>query len=91
MPTAHSHLLRGIALFLAAMLLFATLDATAKHLSATFPVPMLVWARYTFHFLLMVVFLAPSLRSGLIRTRHPGRRSCAPSCWWPPPASASPP
>ena len=72
MPTAHSHLLRGIALFLAAMLLFATLDATAKHLSATFPVPMLVWARYTFHFLLMVVFLAPSLRSGLIRTRHPG-------------------
>lgn len=54
------------------MLLFATLDATAKHLAATFPVPMLVWARYTFHFLLMMVFLAPSLRSGLIRTRHPG-------------------
>lgn len=68
---APSHPLRGIALLMAAMLLFASLDATAKHLARTFPVPMLVWARYTFHFLLMVVFLAPSMRSRLIHTRRP--------------------
>jgi drug/metabolite transporter (DMT)-like permease len=62
---------RGVALFLVALLLFATLDATAKHLAATYPVPMLVWARYTFHFLLMLVLLGPSLRSRLVYTRRP--------------------
>lgn len=63
--------LRGIALFLAAMLLFSLLDATAKHLSQTFPVSMLVWARYTLHCLLMVVFLAPSMGAKLVATRRP--------------------
>jgi drug/metabolite transporter (DMT)-like permease len=62
---------RGIALMLAALLCFALLDATSKHLSQTFSVPLLVWARYTFHFLLMVVFLAPSRRSRLFATRRP--------------------
>jgi len=56
---------------LAAVLCFALLDATAKHLSQTFPVPMLVWSRYTFHFLIMLVFLAPSMRWGLVRTSRP--------------------
>jgi drug/metabolite transporter (DMT)-like permease len=69
--THHPHI-RGIALFLVAMLLFATLDATAKHLSGKFPVPMLVWARYAFHFLLMVVTLAPSMRLRLVSTKRPG-------------------
>jgi drug/metabolite transporter (DMT)-like permease len=72
MSDTHHHPLRGIALFLAAMLLFATLDATAKHLSGKFPVPMLVWARYAFHCLLMVVFLAPSMRLQLVSTKRPG-------------------
>ncbi|HWS12103.1 MAG TPA: DMT family transporter [Rhodocyclaceae bacterium] len=65
------HPLRAIALFLMAMLLFATLDTTAKHLAQTFPVPMLVWARYTFHFLLMLLVLGWSMRGRLIATRHP--------------------
>lgn len=63
--------LRAIALFLVAMLLFSVLDATAKHLSRTFSVPMLVWARYTLHCLLMVVFLAPSMGTRLIATHRP--------------------
>lgn len=67
----HPQALRGIALFLVALLLFATLDATAKHLAATYPVPMLVWARYTFHFLLMLALLGPSLRGRLVQTRRP--------------------
>jgi drug/metabolite transporter (DMT)-like permease len=62
---------RGIVLMLAALLCFALLDATSKHLSQTFSVPLLVWARYTFHFLVMVVFLAPSRRSRLLATRRP--------------------
>jgi len=69
MPEPHP--LRGIVQMTAAVLCFALLDATSKHLSQTFPVPMLVWARYTLHFLLMLVFLAPSMRWRLVATRHP--------------------
>lgn len=69
MPEPHP--LRGILLMTAAVLCFALLDATSKGLSQTYPVPMLVWARYTLHFLLMLVFLAPSMRWKLIATRHP--------------------
>lgn len=69
---ADAHPLRGIALMLAAVLCFALLDATAKQLSQKFPVPMLVWARYAFHLLLMLLFLAPSLRGQLLATRRPG-------------------
>jgi drug/metabolite transporter (DMT)-like permease len=63
--------LRGIALILAALLLFALLDATSKHLSQTYSVPLLVWARYTFHFLMMLLFLAPSMRWKLVATKRP--------------------
>ncbi len=62
------HPLRGIALFMLALMLFALLDATSKHLTATFAVPLLVWARYALHFVIMLVFVAPSMRSRLIRT-----------------------
>lgn len=65
------HPLRGILLMLAAVLCFALLDATAKHLAAKFPVPMLVWARYTLHCVLMLIFLAPSMRWKLVATRRP--------------------
>lgn len=68
---AEYHPLRGMLLMLAAVLCFALLDATAKHLSQTYPVPMLVWARYTLHCLLMVVFLAPTLRWKLVQTKRP--------------------
>jgi drug/metabolite transporter (DMT)-like permease len=61
----------GILLMLGAGLCFAALDATSKHLTQTFSVPMLVWARYTVHFLLMVIFLAPSMRAKLIATQRP--------------------
>lgn len=56
---------------LAAVMCFALLDATAKHLSQTFPVPMLVWARYTLHFLLMMLVLAPTMRWRLVTTQRP--------------------
>lgn len=63
--------LRGIALLLVALLLFALLDATSKHLSQTYSVPLLVWARYTLHCLMMVLFLAPSMRWRLVATERP--------------------
>jgi drug/metabolite transporter (DMT)-like permease len=65
------HPLRGVALLLAALLCFALLDATSKHLSQIFNVPLLVWARYTVHCLAMLVFLGPSLGTRLIATGRP--------------------
>ena len=65
------HPLRGIALLLVALFLFALLDATSKHLSQTYAVPLLVWARYTLHCLMMVIFLAPSMRWKLVATQRP--------------------
>jgi drug/metabolite transporter (DMT)-like permease len=74
MSDHHPHALRSIVLLLGALFLFVLLDATAKHLAVRYPVPMLVWARYTLHFLLMVLFLAPSMRLKLIATRRPTRQ-----------------
>lgn len=65
------HPLRGILLMLAAVLCFATLDASVKHLSATVPVPILVWFRYLGQLLMMVVFLGPSMGRALLRTSRP--------------------
>jgi drug/metabolite transporter (DMT)-like permease len=68
----HSHHpLRAVTLMMSAMLCFALLDATSKHLSQTFNVPLLVWARYVVHFLLMAVFLGPRHGLGLVRTQRP--------------------
>ena len=67
-PAPAQHPLRGILLFMLALMLFALLDATSKHLTATFAVPLLVWARYTLHFVIMLVFVAPSMRLQLVRT-----------------------
>lgn len=61
----------AIALCLLAMLLFTLLDATAKHLSATLHVPLLVWGRYLAHLLLMLT-LVPSLGRALVITKRPG-------------------
>jgi drug/metabolite transporter (DMT)-like permease len=65
------NVLRSIVLMLGAVLLFASMDATAKWLAVKYPVPMLVWARYLVHCLLMLVFLLPSHGRGLWRTTKP--------------------
>jgi drug/metabolite transporter (DMT)-like permease len=68
----HSHQpLRAATLIAAALLCFATLDATSKHLSQTWNVPLLVWARYIVHFALMTIFLGPRYGYSLVRTQRP--------------------
>lgn len=64
-------LLRSIALALAALVCFAALDATAKHLATRYPVPWLVWGRYTVHLLFMLIVLGPRLGRQLVRTGKP--------------------
>ncbi|MCL4779651.1 MAG: DMT family transporter [Gammaproteobacteria bacterium] len=56
---------------LGATLCFAALDATSKQLSRTYPVPMMVWGRYSFHCLMMLVLVAPSMGMRLVATRRP--------------------
>lgn len=65
-------ILRGIFLMLCAVFIFAVMDATAKWLAAKYPVPMLVWARYLVHCLLMLVFLLPTHGRRLWYTTRPG-------------------
>ena len=50
---------------------FSILETTAKYLSAFYPVPMLVWCRYTAHLVLVLLLLAPRLGLGLARTGQP--------------------
>ena len=51
--------LRGIALLLVALLAFASFDATAKFLATRYPLPMLVWVRYTLPCLLLLAWFGP--------------------------------
>lgn len=74
MPEASPRLARSVLMLLGALFLFVLLDSTAKHLGARHPVPMLVWSRYAVHFLLMVIFLAPSMRLRLVTTTRPARQ-----------------
>lgn len=64
--------LAGVLPCLLAMLLFAALDATAKHLTAFLAVPLMVWGRYLVHLLIMLVTVAPSSGRDIVVTRRPG-------------------
>jgi len=76
MPKTHSALL-GIALAIGACACFAVLDTIAKHISATVPVLMALWARYFFQALVTSVWVFASSPEGggmygwLPRTAHP--------------------
>ncbi len=69
--SAPQNVLRGIVLMLCAVFVFASMDATAKWLAAKYPTPMLVWARYVVHCLLMLILLFPSHGRRLWQTTKP--------------------
>jgi drug/metabolite transporter (DMT)-like permease len=62
--------LRGIALLVAATVLFSLSDATAKHLTASLPPIEIAWVRYIVFVLLAAIPLARSGRAGA-RVRRP--------------------
>ena len=70
MNEQHPHLLRGIFFIMAAVFLFSSMDTLAKFMLRSYPLPPLIWARYTVHFVFMVALLAPRLRLSLIRTQR---------------------
>lgn len=67
----HANHLRGILYIMVAVSFFAMLDATAKYLAQFYPVAGIVWARYFFQVLLMLLVLGPRLGLGLARTKRP--------------------
>ena len=68
-----SALQRGILWILLSAVLFAGMDASAKELAQTYPLPQVIWARYPASVVLVLVFvLARRRASAVIVTRRPG-------------------
>lgn len=62
---------RGIAWMLLSVLIAAGMDATSKYLSQSYPVMQIVWARYAFQAIPLMLVLAPRLPR-LMRTERLG-------------------
>ena len=60
--------LRAVALFTAALAVFAVMEVCVKLLAARYPVTEIAWARYSGHLIILVVVFAPRRRLALIRT-----------------------
>lgn len=69
---AAAHPLRGIALMVAAVSLFAVTEALAKWLARSYPPAMIVWARYLLQTLMMLALLWPRMGVRLVTSRRPG-------------------
>jgi drug/metabolite transporter (DMT)-like permease len=61
----------GITLFLISTFLFAVHDATSKYLIPVFAIPLLVWARYVVHLLIMLLAVAPGMGREIVVTKRP--------------------
>ncbi len=62
----------AVLLIAAAVGCFAVLDTMVKFLTARYPVPLLVWARYAVQAAVIVLWAAPSMGKGLVRTQQLG-------------------
>ena len=67
-----TNVLRGMALVAMAVLVFAGMDATTKHLAATYNVPLIVALRYIGNLSLLVAIFAPRKGRALVTTRRTG-------------------
>lgn len=63
--------LAGIALVIAAVACFATLDTTTKYVSASVPLFMALWFRYAFQAVATTLVVLPTRGLAVLRTRHP--------------------
>ena len=68
----HGHVPTSAALLIVgATLCFTSLDSIVKHLSQTYPITLLVWARWMFQMVATAIWLGPRMRLGLFRTKRP--------------------
>ncbi len=67
--------LGGIGFMCAAVVLFIAMDTIVKFLSRTYPVPMIVWARYAGALLVILPFFLGTARGrALMRPQHAGKQ-----------------
>jgi drug/metabolite transporter (DMT)-like permease len=62
---------RGVLWMILATMMFVGIDAVAKHLTQSFPVLQVVWARYVFHLVLLAAFLGHRIPQ-VLKTRRLG-------------------
>jgi drug/metabolite transporter (DMT)-like permease len=67
-----THFLKGMALVLMAVLIFACIDTVGKHLMMKFNVPLVATVRYALNFVFLVVLMAPRHGRNLWKTRRTG-------------------
>ncbi len=65
------HALLGIILLLMAVMCFAALDTTSKHVTAVVPLLVAVWARYFFQAVLTTVVVLPIKGLAVLKTNNP--------------------
>src|SRR5258708_3502417 len=68
---AQNDILRGILFMGLAVSMFPFINASAKYLSAFYPVTEIVWARFTGHLIMMVIAFYPRLGWPLFATARP--------------------
>ena len=69
--TARPSVLTGIALVVTAMACFASLDTTAKLVSASVPLLMCIWFRYCFQAIVTTLAVVPRRGLAVLKTKHP--------------------
>ena len=67
---AASQKLKGIALMVTGSLIFLTMDGFAKEMGQKMPYLEMVWARYFFNFLVIVLIFGPHKIPKLLKTKH---------------------
>ncbi len=72
-PTAsHPQVFRGILLAMGAVAIFSLLDFFSKYLTRSYPITLVVWARFTFHLALVIVVIGVRGQLSLVKTQRPG-------------------
>ncbi len=68
---ARPSVLTGIALVVTAMACFASLDTTAKLISASVPLLMAIWFRYCFQAIATTLAVVPRFGVAVLKKQHP--------------------
>jgi len=61
----------AVLMIVGAVATFSIMDATIKTMLPRLPVPFLVWARWTFQVVAMLIWLGPTMGRGMVRTQRP--------------------
>ena len=66
-----SNVSRGVLMVMTSVVFFSVGDLLAKYLTRFYPIPLIVWARFACHLLLVVILLGPRHGRALVRTKRP--------------------